>query len=232
MNDTTLAGALITSPTTAFTELRERPRFLWPFLLVVLSAAGLIFWYYQSVDFEWLKDHMFGDNPAFKNMDDATRERAMGAMSRNTLAYSSLAGVLVMVPVFFLLQTVYFMLGGKITNIQYSFKHWFSLTAWSSLPSLATTVAGVIVMLMSGSNAQLGPSELQVFSLNELWLQLKPADPGYSLATSVNLITFWCCALSIIGVKTWSTKSWTFSAVFVLLPFVLIYGIWAYLAFG
>jgi hypothetical protein len=35
----------------------------------------------------------------------------------------------------------------------------------------------------------------------------------------------------IIGVRAWSQRSWFFSATFVLLPIVLIYALWAFLAF-
>jgi len=228
MNDTTLAGNLVTSPTTAFQELRERPRFLSVFLIVVLSTAALVYWYYQAVDMAWLKDHLFTDNPAFKNMDDDTRARAMGNMSPNAMTYGALISVLIVLPILFLLQALYFWVAGKITNVQYSFKHWFSFVAWSSLPALGATLSGVVVLLMHGSNAQMGPSELQVFSLNELWLQLKPNEAGYQLAISINLLSLWSWALTVIGVKCWSNRSWLFSSIFALLPSVLIYGGWAY----
>ena len=37
--------------------------------------------------------------------------------------------------------------------------------------------------------------------------------------------------LSIIGVRTFSQRSWSYSAIFALIPVVLIYGIWAFFAF-
>ena len=56
MNNLALAGALATAPSTAFAELRERPRFWFPLLLVVLTTAAIVYWYYSIVDIEWLKD--------------------------------------------------------------------------------------------------------------------------------------------------------------------------------
>jgi hypothetical protein len=33
-----------------------------------------------------------------------------------------------------------------------------------------------------------------------------------------------------VGVRTWSGRSWLFSCIFALLPYVLIYGIWAFIS--
>jgi len=35
----------------------------------------------------------------------------------------------------------------------------------------------------------------------------------------------------IIGVRTWTQRSWLFSTVFVMLPIVVLHGIWAYVSF-
>ena len=35
----------------------------------------------------------------------------------------------------------------------------------------------------------------------------------------------------IIGVRVWSQRSWAFSTLFIVLPAVCLYGIWAFFAF-
>jgi len=65
MNNIALTVALATAPSTAFAELRERPRFWFPLLLVVFTTAGLNYWYYGIVDIEWLKDVILSNNPTF-----------------------------------------------------------------------------------------------------------------------------------------------------------------------
>ena len=35
----------------------------------------------------------------------------------------------------------------------------------------------------------------------------------------------------IVGVRVWSQRSWAFSAIFILLPIVVLYGLWAAFAF-
>jgi hypothetical protein len=230
MNNITLAGLFITSPSTAFAELRERPRFLFPLIALIIATAIVTGWYYSVVDFEWLKDHLFSGNKRMQAMPDADRARAMGMMSRKMMLSSGVIGTAIGLPMVLALQAAYCMLAGKITNVQKSFLHWFSLLSWSNIPVLAGAVAGMALLVTQSSPVQINPSELQMLSLNELFFHLAPSEPGYGLFSTLSLLSLWSWGLAIIGVHSWSNRSWTFSAVFVLLPFVLIYGTWAFFA--
>jgi len=232
MNDMTLAGSVIADPFAAFAELKERPSFWVPMLACIVTTAAMTFWYYQVVDFEWLKDHLFAGNPAFENMSAEQRAAMNRTMSPTIMSASAIVGVVIIMPLMFVLQAAYYLLAGKVSNVQYSFKHWLSLVSWSSVPALIGALAAMLVILSYGSNAQMGPSELQILSVNELFLHLKPAEKGAQWAGSIGILQLWGRVLSIIGVKIWSNKTWTFSVVFVMLPMVLIYGVWAYFAFG
>ena len=230
MNNLALAGALATAPSSAFAELRERPRFWFPLLLVVLTSTALIYWYYSVVDIEWLKDSILSHNPKFQAMTEAQRTAAMGMMGRTAMLWSSVIGVLLALPIFFLLQALYFLLAAKITKQPQGFKHWFALTCWSSLPILLGTVVGVIFLLMS-SSAQISPSSLQALSVNELLVHSPMGSPAQPLLDSLSIPGFLSWALMIIGVHTWSQRSWVFSSIVVLLPILMLYGIWSFFAF-
>ena len=56
-------------------------------------------------------------------------------------------------------------------------------------------------------------------------------SPGHALFESLTIPAVLSWILMIIGVRTWSQRSWAFSAIFILLPVVVIYGIWAFFAF-
>jgi hypothetical protein len=232
MNAMTLAGSVIASPFAAFAELKERPSFWLPMLACIVATAAMTFWYYQIVDFEWLKDHLFAGSPDFENMPAEQRAAMNAAMSPTIMSTSAIVGVAIVMPLMFAIQAAYYLLAGKVTNVQYSFKHWLSLVSWSSVPALIGALAAMLVILSHGSNAQMGPSELQILSVNELFLHLKPTEKGAQWAGSMGILQLWGWALFIIGVKIWSNKTWTFSVVFVMLPIVLVYGIWAYFAFA
>lgn len=231
MNDFSLAAQLVTSPSKAFTELRERPRFVLPLLLICFSTVALICWYYLAVDLEWLKDHMLSANPRMASIPEADRARIMSSMTRNRMLWSGVIAAGIGIVVIMAVQALYLLLAGKITNVQYSYKHWFSLTAWSGIPTLVGAATGAIMLVMQGSNLQADPGSLQMLSLNELFFHRTMGERGYTLLSSANLLSIWCWFLAIVGVQTWSRRSWLFSAVFVLLPYAIVYCLMAWFAF-
>lgn len=226
MNTLSLAGTMITHPSAAFVELRERRRFWLPLIALVVGLALQQYWYFTIVDIEWLKDRMYSG----AEMTPEQRQAMMGMMSRNVMLWSSVGSVALIMPLMMALSAVYYLLAGKVTNVQYSFKQWFSFCVWCSVPVIIGLIASYGILLVQDANAQIGPSELSVFSANELF-QLPPSDSGAQLLTQLNPITLWTWAISIIGIKTWSNRSWLFSTVVAMLPAVIIYGIWALIAF-
>lgn len=230
MNNLATAVALATAPSTAFAELRERPRFWFPLLLVVLSTAAMMFWYYSVVDIEWLKDALYSTNPDIQKLSEEERANAMAMVGRKTLLLTSVIGVVVFMPVVFALMSLYLLLAAKVTTLALGFKHWFSLCCWTSLPMMVSIIVTAILLLLSDTT-QLSPSIMQPLSLNELLLHRPIGSPGYAIYESLNIPAVLSWVLMIIGVHTWSQRSWAFSAAFILLPAVAIYGIWAFFAF-
>jgi hypothetical protein len=230
MNNLALTVALATAPSTAFTELRERPRFWFPLLLLVLTTAGLMYWYYSVVDVEWLKDTMFSTNPKLQQMTGEQRAAAMGMYSRNAMRWSSLISMFIVIPLVFVVEALYLLVAGKVTKLSPSYKHWFALVCWTSLPMLLSTIVAAILLLLTDT-PQMMPSVLQPLSLNELLMHVPAGGPGFALFESVNIPALLSWALMIIGVRTWSQRSWAFSAIVTLLPWVVIYGLWAFFAF-
>ena len=104
MNNLDLSVALATAPSSAFADLRERPRFWFPLLLVMLSTAGMAFWYYSIVDIEWFKEAMFGigtmtrglfdriDSPMPSEIRDPLKvQRSLGSRLLDSLGWRPLS---------------------------------------------------------------------------------------------------------------------------------------------
>jgi hypothetical protein len=230
MNNIEMSVALATAPSTAFAELRERPRFWFPLLLVTLATAGIVYWYYSVVDIDWLKDIMFSNNPEFQKLPEAQRAATTGMLTRTTILWSSLVAALIAIPVFTVVQALFLWLAAKVTKVPLGFKHWFSLVSWASIAGLIGLIVAAILMLLS-DNAQISPGTLSALSVNELLVNRPVGSPGEGLLTSLNIPGFLSWALLIIGVHTWSQRSWAFSAAFVLVPIAVIYAVWAFVAF-
>jgi hypothetical protein len=230
-NNVSLAVAMVTAPSSAFEELRERPRFWFPLLLLVASTVAIVYWYYSMVDIEWLKDAMYSNNPDFQKLPEAQRTQTIAMLGRNTLLWGSVISIVFVLPIFLLLQTLYLLLAAKVTKLPQGFKHWLALSCWATLPMLLSTVVAALLLIVSDT-PQVSPSVMQPFSINELVLHRPMGSPGHSLLESLSIPGVLSWTLLIVGVRVWSRRSWAFSAIFILLPIVVIYGIWSAFAFG
>jgi len=230
MNDLAVATSLATSPSSAFAALRERPRFWFPLVLVVVSSVVVVVWYYGVVDIDWLKEQMFGNNPDFQKMAPEQRAGAMSFVGRNTMLIGGVVAACIGMPIAFLISALYYLVAAKVTKVPLGFKHWFSMVCWASLPIVLNSIAAMLFLLLRDSD-QLSPGVLQPLSLNELFFHLPMAAKGQTFLDSLSIPAFLSTALSIIGVHAFSQRSWLYSAVVALIPAVLIYGIWAFIAF-
>lgn len=233
MNNLSLASALLFEPRKAFDEIAQRPRYWFPLLLVVVCTITLSVWYQSVVDVGWLVDkQMRAFDTARRLTEEQIAERVHRA-AEHPGAQIAVAGVAtaIFLPLVFLLVAAYYSLAGKITNVERGFRQWFALSCWTALPTLLTLIPAAVVLL-TATSAQIEPGDMQPLSLNSLVFHRAMGEPGYSLFTSLQLTQVLSLYLAAFGVKLWSGRSWLFGIVFSALPFVLIYGIWAFIALG
>lgn len=233
MNSLGILQALVFEPKRAFTELAERPRILFPLLLLLAGTAGLVFWYYQVVDLAWLTDQQLRARGSARQMTEAQLEAVVKAASENAGITGVVAAIVtaLALTLAYALVSAYYLLAGKITNVQRSFRQWFSLACWTSMPSLLTVITGAVVLAMATST-QIQDSDLRVLSLNSLLFHKAQGEPGYALLSYVGLPELLSMYLAIMGIRVWSGRSWLFSAVFALLPVAVIGGIVAMVVMG
>jgi hypothetical protein len=219
-----LARLLVTSPSALFAALKEKPLFALPMWLVLIGTAGMIGWYYAIVDIAWLQDQMISSAQVPAAQQEAFK------LSRPVLLWTTVIATVIVMFIVVTLGSLYFMLAGAITNVRYSFKHWFAFNWWATSPQILACIPSALILLLTDTN-QLDVSALQPLSLNELFFHRTAGQPGYSLLTSFSLLHIVIAWLSVVGVRVWSGRSMSFSLVFALLPTVLIYGIWALFSF-
>ncbi|HMA10799.1 MAG TPA: hypothetical protein VKO83_02850, partial [Steroidobacteraceae bacterium] len=98
------------------------------------------------------------------------------------------------------------------------------------LPAAVLSLIAAALVLLTATSTQLDQADLKPLSINSLFVQRAFDQPGYTLFSSIDLIQFFSIYLSVVGVRAWSGRSWLFSSIFALLPYVLIYGIWAFIS--
>jgi len=227
MNNLALASALVFEPRKAFDEIAQRPRFWFPLVLVAICTAGLTMWYYAVVDIQWFMDQQLRSGPLAGRLTAEQIEQAISRSSRGALMAQTAIAVPIFLVLFRLIEAAYYLLVGKITNVQRSFRHWFALACWTGLPGVLAIVPAALA-LMGVSNAQLPQEQLQPLSLNALIFHREVGEKGYTLLTYVSLLTLAGVFLAALGVKHWSGRSWLFSTLFAALPLLLLVGFFAF----
>ena len=208
-------------PGKVFAELKEKPTFLVPALLVAVLTATAAMLYFLNVDADWFRQQqlqaMSGD------MSKAELEQVGKMMpGARTMAWITGPMVLLTVAISYAVFGFYYWLAGKVTGNALRFRQGVSLTAWSSMPMLVGAVIALISVYTSSPQSTF--ESMQMLNIDPLVVQL-PMDHDWSrLAKSFSLLNFWVWFLAALGWKTWFRTGWGSALAVVMLPSVLIYG--------
>jgi hypothetical protein len=177
------------------------------------------------VDFPWLVEHTIMQIPAESRAESEGAIRTLKSPGIST--WTSVAAVVIMTFIIYAIQAVYLNLVNKVTaGADIGFGKWFSFTAWTSFPGIFGPLAAFAVIFMADSN-QISAESLQVLSLNSIVLHAAPGEPWFTWASSLTLIHFWMIFLMAIGYTQWTGTAMAKSTIIVMIPWVLVFGIWA-----
>ena len=229
MKNLEMVTALIAAPRRLFAELEERPRVWFPLLLTIIATVAITVWYYSYVDISWFRDQLFSGNARGAQMTDAQRQQINAIIGRGLLTTVSAIAIPIVLLISRLIESTYYLLMGNLTGVRKPFKHWWSFSWWTGLPSVISVVPAALILIL-GDSHQIEASALAPLSLNELVFHRHMSESGYSLWTTLSLIHPFMWWLAVVGMQVWSKRSAVFSAIVALLGPALFYGCWAVLA--
>jgi len=217
-------------PSKVFADLREKPTFWTPLLLVVVLTAAATMLYFLTVDPAWFAEHqvaqMLAQNPQLSSEELAQAQAFMpGARTMGWIAGPT---ALIFMTVIFMIYAVYYLLAGKVTGHAVSFRHGLALGSWASMPMVLSALVLIGAVLTSSPQTPL--ESLQLTNVDPLLVQL-PMDHDWStLAKSFSLLNFWVWFLAALGWKTWFRTGWGQALFVAMLPALVIYGVMALFA--
>jgi hypothetical protein len=217
---------MFVAPAEAFNAAREKAPIWFPLILII--SCWIIFWnwYYSAVDFPWVLNQIIANELATKPVE---QHEAISASISNfkpgALIIISVVTILVIMFGVTLGMGVYLTIVSAVLDDKYRFKSWFSFALWSFVPSLIAIVA-MIINFSLAKDGRVGPSELNPLNFNNLLFRYGPAHPLKSMLDGLDLTVLWSWALMVIGYRNWTKRSWTQSALIILVPWVLLYGTW------
>jgi hypothetical protein len=219
---------IVAAPGKALDHVKSHTAWLWwPLLISIVLAAGMMSYYYSWVDFEWLVEETIRSQPVERRAETAEGIRSF--MSPTTSIVTTLVAVVVMTFVIYSLQATYLHLANKLTTgASISWGQWFSFSAWTAFVGIFATLAALVVIFMADSN-QLSQADLQPLSMNSLFIHAQAGEPWFTWGSALHLTNFWMLGLMSLGYARWTAASMAKSTVIAVLPWALIFGIWAVL---
>jgi hypothetical protein len=215
-------------PGKVFADLREKPSFLLPMLLSVSAMVALMLLYFGSVDPAWYADYAV--RASGKEMSAAEIAQMKQVMpGARTMGYFLAPSAAIMIVLVALVYALYLMLAGKVAGLAVSFKQGLALTSWSSMPNLIGAIVAIIGVLTMDPKTPM--ESLMLTNVDPLLVQL-PLDHAWSgFAKGFSLLNLWAIGLLALGWRLWSRGGWGQAIFVAALPSLVIYGIWALIAF-
>jgi Yip1 domain len=208
-------------PGKVFAELKEKPTFMVPLILLTVVTVAMSVLYFMKVDSAWFIDHTL--MASGKEMSAAEIAQAKSFMpGTKTMGIIAAVTTPIGIAVFTLLVALYYFVAGKVTGTALGFKHGMSLASWASMPALLGTVVALVGVLMM--SPQTSMESLMLTNLDPLLIQLPVDSPWKKLASSFSLLNFWSIFLAALGWKTWGKTSWAEAISVAIVPSVVIYG--------
>ncbi len=214
---------IITEPRLVFPELREKPTFIFPLLLLIAASIATLSYFFATVDFAWMIDQAV----QVGGKSDAEREamqKSMDQISIEMMGGSSIAGAVIGIPLAVSILAIYLSLVNKLLDSEsLSFKSWFSLVCWCSIPSLFTSLTSLINVIQANGQITLGA--VNPISFNSLFFNFNASNPLFGLLNSLDPMVIWGKVLLIFGFNHWTNSSLVKSTAIVIAPSLIFYGI-------
>lgn len=216
-------GNVMVEPTTTFSRLKAKPNPWIPLSVLILTGLAISYWWISTLDFAWLTDHMIAAQGAA--IKPEARDAMKRFMTRQTMLVSSCISVVLGTLLISAVAAIYYLLAGRVLGTTINYGKWFGFSVWVSIPRLLTVPLSALQIATSGG--RLAPEDLNMLSLNYLLLHLPVSNPWASFAGALDLTTLWSIVLATLGLKAWTGRSTGTCATAALLPYVIVFGLWA-----
>jgi len=214
---------IFTEPAAVYPRLLAKPSVLLPLLLLITAATSIQVGYIATSDHGFLVDQLveqaLASNPTAP--ESLIRDN-LESMNPTTLMAITGASTCIALTIIMLVTAVYLNFMGKFGFEARTYKQWLSLVCWTGMPSLLIALAAWVTMLVG--NGQVSTTALQPLSVD----YLLGLDSGKQILQQLSLPVFWSMGLLVLGYQHFTGCTLTRATVIILLPYVLLYGIWAY----
>lgn len=216
MGDFSRLTGVLFEPSKTFTDIARRPSWILPLVLMILASMGVTALFSQRVGWERLIRHQIETSSRAQQLSPEQREQAIATQSRLAPVFGY-AGTLVAIPLYCLLAAgVFTGLVAGVMSVPVRFRQAFAVVAYASLPNVvAALLTGVVMLLKNPDDFDL--QNPLMFNAGAFMDPEHSSKFLHSMATSIDLFSFWVILLMATGLKAAGGKKLSFGgALFVV----------------
>ncbi len=215
-----IAGVFF-EPKKAFADIAAMPAFLVPLILVIAASLGMMIAFTQHVGWERTVAQQMANSPRTAQMTPEQRQQAIATGAK--FASMTMYVLPILIPVTWLI------IAGVLTGITagilsagVKFKQVFAIVAYANLVGVIMAALSVIVMFLKNPD-DFNIQNPLMFNVGAYMDPQTSSKFLYSLATSLDLFSFWMMLLMATGLRAAAGKKLSFGgALFaVVLPWAV-----------
>jgi len=194
-----IAGVFF-EPAKTFEDVAARPRWLVPLLLVIFMTVVYMVTFSQRIGWERMMRQRFESTSAGAQLTEEQKEQRV-AMAARFAPIGGFAGALVGLPVTYLLESA-ILLGivAGMLSAPVKFKQVFAVVCYSGLLALISVPLSIAVMFLKNPD-DFNMQNPLMFNPGAFLDPLSGSKFMYSLASSLDLFSFWAIFLVATGLK-------------------------------
>lgn len=195
-------------PRAAFADIAARPRFWVPVVLLIILSVGSLATFSYYVGWDRVMQQQMESNPQLQNMSADQRARMEETQARmaSVMGYVVPASPILTVPLTLLIVAGVFALVFRVllaTDV--SFRQLFAVTSYGFLPDLIAGLATIAVVVLKDPD-QFNLENPLAFNVGAYLDPESTSKALLSIATSIDLFTFWKLGLLAIGIAVAARK--------------------------
>ena len=216
-------GGVLFSPGKTFPYIASKPDWVIPLVVIVLFSLISVSLITSRVDMGTLVREQLEPRLERGEMSEEEYERAV-EIATNVGKYTAYGGVILFLPIMLLVISGVFHLVFTLQTSGSSFKKVFSVTTYSFMPSVISSIISVLLLLSRPKGSISSPEQLVRSSVAAFLDPQTTSKFLYSLASSLEFFSVWILVLLIFGYSaaTNLSKKRTAAVVIILwLAFIL-----------
>lgn len=195
-------------PTKTFEDIAQRPSWIVPLVVVILSALAVSFAISSHLGWDRVMRHQLEMSPRTAQMTAEQREQAI-QLQVKIASVSTYAGPIIGVPLYYLIIAGILLGITAIMSAGLKFKQVYAIVCYSGLPGLISAALLIAVMFLKNPD-EFNLSNPLAFNPGAFMDPMSGSKFVYSVASSLDLFTIWTILLIATGIKAAAGKKVSF----------------------